>query len=323
MTARSFDFTAKRRREIVLLARHVGAADTEDLDRYLVAWVWHNTKAKDQVWAVMEAAKRMGGSITEAKASDITEEASVTRKHLSADNAARFLGVTYQQRQALGLTTIGSVNVKKLARKELRKRRDRMNKERRRRAQGAIPRAEYRGNSLSTTKPWEKAGMSRRTWYRNKQRTPNGTGPSTPICLSSEDTLVPLETQKRQPSEALPRREERGCACYAHGDTLAVDAYAAIAPLEKRANSLNAAQNAKRPRHARNSTCFRCRAGSSLVNQRAAGVDARAGGVSRQKFAARAALSLLGYPARLRAAVRPGWAGWWQRTTDPVAIAQH
>jgi len=90
----NFDFPAKRRREIVLHARHVGAMETEDRSRWLIAWVWHNRKAKDQIWSVMEAAKRMGGKITEAEASGITEEASICRKHLSADNLARFLGVS-------------------------------------------------------------------------------------------------------------------------------------------------------------------------------------------------------------------------------------
>src|SRR5262249_56505071 len=97
-----------------------------DFSRWLIAWVWHNPEARDQIWSVMEAAKRMGGKITEAEASAITEEASITRKHLSADNLARFLRVTYTQREALGLTTIGSVDVGKRARKELRKRRDRL-----------------------------------------------------------------------------------------------------------------------------------------------------------------------------------------------------
>src|SRR5215472_17823998 len=106
----NFDFLAKRRREIILHARLVDAMDTEDRDRWLVAWVWHNRKAKDQIWSVMEAAKRMGGKVTEAEAAAITEEASITRKHLSADNLARFLGVTYEQRQHLCLTTIGSIN---------------------------------------------------------------------------------------------------------------------------------------------------------------------------------------------------------------------
>src|SRR5262245_60426053 len=98
----NFSFTAKRRREIVLHARHVGAAETEDLSRWLIAWVWHNPSAKDQIWSVMECAKSMDGKITEAEASAITEEASITR-NLSADNLARFLGVTYEQRQALRL----------------------------------------------------------------------------------------------------------------------------------------------------------------------------------------------------------------------------
>ena len=109
----SFDFFAKRRREIMLYAQLVGAADTEDFPRWLIAWVWHNSKAKDQIWSLMNAATRMGGQISEADASAITEEASITRKHLSADNLARFLSVTYAQREALHLTTIGSVNVGK------------------------------------------------------------------------------------------------------------------------------------------------------------------------------------------------------------------
>jgi hypothetical protein len=185
-----FDFTAKRRREIVLHARYVGAADTEDFSRWLIAWVWHNPKAKDQIWSVMEAAKNMGGKITEAEASAITEEASITRKHLNADNLARFLGVTYAQRQALGLTTIGSVNVGKRARKEMRKRRVRLAKEAKRRVAGMRPQSE----SLSATQPWRELSMSRRTWYRrNKAGRRGGTTLSTAIFLSSEDRPVPPE----------------------------------------------------------------------------------------------------------------------------------
>jgi len=161
----TFDIAAKRRREIVLHARHIGAADTEDLPRWLIAWVWHNRKATDQIWSVMNAARNMGREITEAEASAITEEASITRKHLSADNLARFLGVTYQQRRALGLTTIGSVNVKKRARQELRKRANRLIQERKRRALGARPQSQ----SLSRTKPWRELGMSRAVWYRRNK----------------------------------------------------------------------------------------------------------------------------------------------------------
>jgi hypothetical protein len=168
----SFDFAAKRRREIVLHARYVGAADTEDFTRWLIAWVWHNLKAKDQIWSVMECAKNMGGKITEAEASAITEEASITRKHLSADNLAKFLGVTFDQRQVLRLTTIGSINVKKRARKELRKLADRNYQERKRRARGMRSQSQ----SLSATRPWEELGMSRRSWYRQRKASGGTSG---------------------------------------------------------------------------------------------------------------------------------------------------
>jgi hypothetical protein len=184
----NFDFPAKRRREIELHARHVGAAETEDFRRWLIAWVWHNPSAKDQIWSLMECAKNMGGKITEAQASDIIEEASITRKHLTADNLARFLGVTYADRQTLRLTTIGSVNVKKGARKELRRRNDRLYQERRRRERGARPHSA----SLSRTKPWEAMKMSRAKWYR--QRTMRReTGSSAAIFLSSADEVVSRE----------------------------------------------------------------------------------------------------------------------------------
>jgi hypothetical protein len=183
-----FDICAQRKREIVLHARLVRAADSEDFSRWLIAWVWHNRQAVDQIWSVMNAARNMGREITEAEASAITEEASITRKHLSADNLARFLGVTYEQRQKLGITTIGSTNVKKRARKELRKRRWRLNAERRRRGLGMRPQYE----SLSATRPWRELGMSRRTWYRkNKPRTDTGTTLSTAIFSSTEDRPVP------------------------------------------------------------------------------------------------------------------------------------
>src|SRR5262249_60936915 len=138
----------------------------------------------------MECAKNMGGKITEAEASAITEEASIIRKHLSADNLARFLGVTYAQRQTLHLTTIGSVNVKKRARKELRKRDDRLAKERKRRASGVRARTEYEANSIAAKARAE--GVSRMTIYRRKRAAeqaknrPNVTGVSTANLVTTD-----------------------------------------------------------------------------------------------------------------------------------------
>jgi hypothetical protein len=181
----NFDLNAKRRKEIVQHALLVRAADTDDFPRWLIAWHWYNPKARDAIWSLQEAAKRMGGSITEAEASAITEEASIIRKCWSADNLARFLGVTYAERQALGLKTIGSIDVKKRARKELRKRRDRMAKKRKRRASGALSRAEYEANSTAAKARAE--GVSRMTIYRRERAAeqsknrPDVTGEDGPV----------------------------------------------------------------------------------------------------------------------------------------------
>jgi hypothetical protein len=219
----TFDFAAKRRREIVLHARHVGAAETEDFSRWLIAWVWHNPKAKDQVWSVMECARNMGRKISEAEASAVTEEASITRKRLSADNLARFLGVPYEHRQDLRLTTIGSVNVKKRAREELRKLRASKALAAKRRANGVRPRAEYEANSLSSIQPWKEMGMSRRTWERHRNKARDASV-STPIFLSSVDRPATSEIKQGLPSEASPRRKQEEAFRPADGSWPAVDA---------------------------------------------------------------------------------------------------
>jgi hypothetical protein len=222
-----FDFLAKRRREIRLHARHVGAAETDDFNRWLIAWVWHNPNAKDQIWSLMECAKSMGGKITEAEASAITEEASITRRHMTADNLARFLGVTYKQRQQIGLTTIGSVDVGKRTRKELRKRRNRIAQERRRRALGVRPHSE----SLSATKPWEAMNISRRTWERrmNRGRVASDANLSAPIFLKSEDRFASAERKQRRPIGASPKKTKKekkeGAIRLATATTLVADKY--------------------------------------------------------------------------------------------------
>jgi hypothetical protein len=207
--------------------------DTEDRSRWLIAWHWHNRKAIDPIWSLMEAAKRMGGKITEAEASAITEEASICRKHLSADNLAKFLGVTYAQRQDLRLTTIGSVDVKKRARKELRKRCDRVAKEAKRRALGMRPQSE----SLSATRPWEKLGMSRPAWYRqNKARRKGETTLSAAIFLNSDDKTVSPErgegeSERGFASKKTSKQSSRTAA------TIAADVHASL-PLELRMAAL-------------------------------------------------------------------------------------
>jgi hypothetical protein len=184
----------------------------------------------------MNAARNMGREIAEAEASAITEEASITRKHLSADNLAKFLGVTFEQRQRLGLTTIGSVNVKKRARKELRKRQNRIAHERRRRGLGMRPRTEYEANSMSKAQPWRKMGMSRATWYRqrqNKAATRIETSVSAPIFLSSEDRPVSPAGEIGLAERGFASKKVRRLPSSQTATTLAADVYEPL-PIELR-----------------------------------------------------------------------------------------
>src|SRR5262249_51039235 len=246
-----FDFDAKRRHEIVLHARLVGAMDSEDRDRWLIPWTWHNRKTTDQVWAVMEAAKRMGGTINEVEASAIVKEASTTRRYMKADSLAMYLGVTFNQRQRLRLTTIGSVNVKKRERKEIRRIRNKIKKEMKRRANGARLRSEYEAKALSRTQPWRALRISRRTWerHRNRARDASAATPislslaksdasaGTPFSLPPDDTLATARVEEGGAAveiASLPQASEAsGPPSSRTATTLAADRFASL-PLELR-----------------------------------------------------------------------------------------
>jgi len=107
--------------------------------------VWHLPPSANPLQAVLNCASRLGLKITPADASRILEEASITRPHMNADNLGRFLGLTYAVRNALRITTIGAKDVGKRARKELRKRRDRLAKQTKRRASGVPATRRIRG----------------------------------------------------------------------------------------------------------------------------------------------------------------------------------
>lgn len=88
----------------------------------------------------------------------------------SADQLAWRYRVTREERDMLGLTTIGAIDQGKAARTKRRRERDRKRKADKRRAQGVKPRAEYEARGLTRLKPWQEAGMSRASWYRKRQR---------------------------------------------------------------------------------------------------------------------------------------------------------
>lgn len=132
----------------------------------------------------------------------------VNPRKWKADELAHALGVflTFAVREALKLTTIGSVDVDKVGRKQRRAERSKARSTDRRRKGGAVARAEYEANSESRTKPWEAEGISKRTYYRRKAReTQVGTSPDAAIrgdmLVSSH--LCHVESHRSQPWLAL------------------------------------------------------------------------------------------------------------------------
>lgn len=90
------------------------------------------------------------------------------QRNWKADALAWRLRLTKEERTMLGITTIGAIDHGKAARKKRRKERERERQAAKRRAAGAVPRAQYEGQSLEKQKPWLAEGISRRTWYRRR-----------------------------------------------------------------------------------------------------------------------------------------------------------
>ena len=163
-----FDTPAARRREIERFARHIDVADSDDFRIFLIAWQWHNPNSKDPAGALMMAAKRMSGAITEEQAEQVINEADTVPKCRKADALGRYLRLSDETRTSLGICTIGSFDMSKRQRALRRRERSRARKEMKRRAAGKKSRVEYLAAAISKTQPWRAEGISRRTWYRQR-----------------------------------------------------------------------------------------------------------------------------------------------------------
>lgn len=109
--------------------------------------------------------------LTIAEQRDLVGPALASPQRWKADALAWRLRLTKEQRNMLGITTIGAIDEGKAARTKRRRQRERERRMANRRAKGAIPRAEYEQKALSRAKPWEAEGISRASWYRRKRET--------------------------------------------------------------------------------------------------------------------------------------------------------
>jgi hypothetical protein len=89
-------------------------------------------------------------------------------KRWKADQLAWVLRLTEADRRALGITTIGAIDMGKRERMARRRQRARARRMAKHRANGVRPRAEYLA-SVAKPKPWIVAGISRATWFRRKR----------------------------------------------------------------------------------------------------------------------------------------------------------
>lgn len=87
----------------------------------------------------------------------------------TADLLAEKVGLTYAERQALGITTIGAIDVGPDERERLRRDRYNAKRKEKRRVAGAKPREMYEQNSIESEAPWEAEGISRSTWQRRRR----------------------------------------------------------------------------------------------------------------------------------------------------------
>lgn len=225
-----FNRTVQRLREIerVIFRRHVTVPATDDADVYLVPLAQcyrrlllkaGKTATVNDIVDRLAVSKVVDGSgIVYRQLRDAAIEAIDKPRMEKADALAAALMVTEVERSRLHLRTIGAHDVDKRERARRRKERKRKRaKERAARVRaehGAMSRAEYlAANSVSRTKPWEAAGVSRATWYRRATASPEPAAepvrqvgcPLEPTVRNGKPTCLTLEPAA-PPPRGLPTK---------------------------------------------------------------------------------------------------------------------
>jgi hypothetical protein len=156
---------------------------------------------------------RLGGDVS---ADEITATVRYVQhrdlRRFSARTLGKHLRLLDTERAWLGITTFEAIDITPAERRQIRREEKRMRERQRRRANGAKPRHVYEHESLTRTAPWKTEGISKRTWYRRRERTrkpsvaqvrvqhlPKGMSDHTPV--PTETPSVPDENE-----DGLPRR---------------------------------------------------------------------------------------------------------------------
>jgi hypothetical protein len=115
------------------------------------------------------------------KAAHMAAEIAAKPIRLKADTLGRMLNLDWMTRDRLRLWQIGAVDAPADYLKQRRRQRDAERKWRKRRAEGRLDREHYlatHSHSERRTKPWQKMGISRRSYYYHKAKGTLAPGPS-------------------------------------------------------------------------------------------------------------------------------------------------
>jgi len=164
----------------------------------------------------------MGRKLTEPEAREIFKRATNGEvfKRRMADSLALFLNLTWDARRKLRITTIGSTNVRRCDREDIRKVQDKVRKRNKRRAKGVTPRSEYLLKSLSRTQPWKDLGISRRTWERERRQQAIRLRNREDLTVFADASTPPPSLRVATPSAAITKLAADGLASRP-ADTLA------------------------------------------------------------------------------------------------------
>ena len=128
-------------------------------------------------------------------------------RKIDAAELGNRLNLTWKEREKLAIRTIAPADLTQdefdQKRREQRKARARARQSRKRRKAGVKSRTAYRTASLAHLRPWEKLGVSRRTWYR-RRGTGDGTSPSRNKLFDSSVTQLCHGVEE---SQGLPRKK--------------------------------------------------------------------------------------------------------------------
>ena len=131
----------------------------------------------DVVGKMVRWSRRWAPWLPATEARGIAKDIAKSPRRWKVAALAWALRLTYDERQRLGIKTIGAIDMTKAEAERLREQRKVEAKRVKARQEGVTPSADYLTKALSRTKPWEAEDISLSTWQRRRKRRDQGPAP--------------------------------------------------------------------------------------------------------------------------------------------------